>query len=98
MHPSEVAAFERRSEEQPEVYSHERANAKLDDEYEKRFRANERPGSSGKHNPRLPQNRDVVGHQCQAGSHARSPARSLIEVSAGGRRIDQLSPPTKQKR
>jgi uncharacterized protein YdeI (YjbR/CyaY-like superfamily) len=40
MRPAGLAAFERRFTERTKNYSYERANAKLDDSYEKRFRAN----------------------------------------------------------
>jgi uncharacterized protein YdeI (YjbR/CyaY-like superfamily) len=50
MHPAGLAAFEKRSDERSKNYSYERANAKLDESQEKRFRAHKGPGLSGSHN------------------------------------------------
>ncbi len=98
MHPSGVAAFERRSEERSKIYSHERANAKLDDEYEKRFRANEKAWVFWESQPpgyRRTATWWVISAKREATRDRR--LATLIEVSAGGRRIDQLSPPTKKR-
>ena len=98
MHPSGLAAFEKRSEERSKIYSYERANAKLDDASVKKFRANEKAWVFWESQPPgyrrtatwwvISAKRDVTRGRRLA---------ALIEVSADGRRIDQLSPPTKRK-
>ena len=98
MHPSGLAAFERRSKERSKIYSYERTNAKLDDTYEKMFRANKRAWAFWESQPpgyRRTATWWVISAKREVTRERRLAA--LIEVSAGGRRIDQLSPPTKQK-
>ncbi|MGH2775682.1 MAG: YdeI/OmpD-associated family protein [Actinomycetota bacterium] len=95
MHPAGRAAFEKRSEERSKIYSYERANAKLGNEYQREFRANERAWAFWESQPsgyRGTATWWVISAKQEATRRRRLAA--LIDVSANGRRIDQLAPPT----
>lgn len=75
-----------------------RANAELGDAYEKRFRANKKAWAFWESQPpgyRRTATWWVISAKREVTRDRR--LATLIEVSAGGRRIDQLSPPTKKK-
>lgn len=98
MHPSGLAAFERRSEERSKIYSYERANAKLDDAYEKKFRANKKAWAFWESRP--PSYRKaatwwVISAKQEATRRRR--LATLIEDSANERSIRQMARPSKKK-
>jgi uncharacterized protein YdeI (YjbR/CyaY-like superfamily) len=98
MHPSGLAAFEKRSEERSKTYSYERANANLGGEYEKEFRANKGAWAFWESQP--PGYRRTATWWVISAKHEATRRRrlaTLIEDSAGGRRISQLARPTKKK-
>jgi uncharacterized protein YdeI (YjbR/CyaY-like superfamily) len=98
MHPSGLAAFERRSEERSKTYSYERANANLGGEYERKFRANKGAWAFWESQPqgyRRTATWWVISAKQEATRRRR--LATLIEDSANGRRISQLARPTKKK-
>jgi uncharacterized protein YdeI (YjbR/CyaY-like superfamily) len=98
MHPSGLAAFERRSEERSKTYSYERADANLGGEYERKFRANKGAWAFWESQPqgyRRTATWWVISAKQEATRHRR--LATLIEDSAGGRRISQLVHPTRKK-
>ncbi|CAN5683990.1 YdeI/OmpD-associated family protein [soil metagenome] len=98
MHPAGVAAFERRSDERSRVYSHERANAKLGNAYEKEFRANKEAWAFWESRP--PGYRRIATWWVISAKQEATRRRrlaTLIEDSANGRSISQLARPPKKK-
>ena len=98
MHPAGLAAFEKRYEERSKIYSYERANAKLGDEYEREFRSNEEAWAFWESQPpgyRRTATWWVISAKQEA--TRRSRLANLIQDSAGGKRIGQLALPTKKR-
>lgn len=98
MHPAGLAAFEKRSEERSKIYSYERASATLGNDYEREFRANEKAWAFWESQPpgyRKTATWWVISAKQEATRRRR--LANLIQDSAGGRRIGQLTPPTKKK-
>ena len=98
MHPSGLAAFERRSEERSRTYSYERANAKLGDAYEKEFRANGKAWAFWESQPpgyRRTATSWVVSAKQEATRRRR--LATLIDDSANERPIRELARPTKKR-
>ena len=96
MHPSGLAAFDRRSKDRSGIYSYEqRHDAKLEPAHERRFRApTARPGTSSRPNrPGTERWPSVGGEREEGGDQARRLA-TLIEDSAHGRAIGPLRRPT----
>lgn len=94
MHPAGLAAFERRSKERSTTSSYERANAKLDDSYEKRFRA--RKGAWIFWESQPPGYRRTATWWVMSAKREETRRRrlaNLIEDSANGRRIGTLARP-----
>jgi uncharacterized protein YdeI (YjbR/CyaY-like superfamily) len=98
MHPAGLAAFEKRSEERSRTYSYERANAQLDDAYEKRFRAHKGAWAFWESQP--PGYRKVATWWVISAKREETRERrlaTLIEDSANGRRIGALARPQKKQ-
>ena len=98
MRPAGLAAFDKRSEERSKIYSYERANAKLNDAYEKEFRAHKKAWAFGESQPpgyRRTATWWVVSAKQEATRRRR--LATLIEDSANGRPIKQLTRPTKKR-
>ena len=98
MHPAGLAAFERRSDKRSEAYSYERANAKLDEAYEKRFRAHRRAWAFWESQP--PGYRRVATWWVISAKREETRQRrlaTLIEDSANGRRIGLVVRPEKKE-
>jgi len=99
MHPSGLAAFERRSKERSKTYSYERANAKLDDTYEKRFRANKGAWAFWESQP--PGYRRTATWWVTSAKREETRQRrlaTLIEDSANERRIATVTRPARKVR
>ena len=97
MHPAGVAAFERRSKERSKSYSYERANAKLNASYEKRFRA--RKGAWAFWESQPPGYRRTATWWVVSAKREETRERrlaTLIEDSAKGRRIGLLAQPNRK--
>ncbi len=97
MHPAGVAAFERRSKERSKTYSYERANAKLNASYEKRFRA--RKGAWAFWESQPPGYRRTATWWVVSAKREETRERrlaTLIEDSAKGRRIGLLAQPDRK--
>jgi uncharacterized protein YdeI (YjbR/CyaY-like superfamily) len=97
MHPAGVAAFERRSKERSKSYSYERANAKLNASYEKRFRA--RKGAWAFWESQPPGYRRTATWWVVSAKREETRERrltTLIEDSAKGRRIGLLAQPERK--
>jgi uncharacterized protein YdeI (YjbR/CyaY-like superfamily) len=93
MRPAGLAAFERRSEERSGVYSHEQGDAaRLDEESERRFRANEKAWEFFQAQPASYRRAAVwsVVSAKRAETRERRLA-TLIDDSAHGRTIRQLT-------
>ena len=98
MHPSGLAAFEKNSRERSKIYSYERANANLGDEYEKEFRANKGAWAFWESQPpsyRRSATWWVISAKQEATRRRR--LATLIEDSGHGRRIGPLARPTKKR-
>ena len=98
MHPAGLAAFERLSDKRSKTYSYERANAQLDEAYEKRFRANKEAWAFWESQP--PGYRKVATWWVISAKREETRERrlaTLIEDSATGRRIGALAPPQKKQ-
>ena len=92
MHPAGLAAFERLSDERSKTYSYERANAQLDEAYEKRFR--EHKGAWAFWESQPPGYRKVATWWVISAKREETRERrlaTLIEDSANGRRIGALA-------
>jgi uncharacterized protein YdeI (YjbR/CyaY-like superfamily) len=99
MHPAGLAAFEKRSDERSKNYSYERANAKLDESHEKRFRAHKGAWAFWESQP--PGYRRTATWWVVSAKREETRQRrlaTLIEDSAKGRRIGTLTRPTPKKR
>jgi uncharacterized protein YdeI (YjbR/CyaY-like superfamily) len=99
MHPAGLAAFEKRSDERSKNYSYERANAKLDESQEKRFRAHNGAWAFWESQP--PGYRRTATWWVVSAKREETRQRrlaTLIEDSAKGRRIGALARPTRKKR
>jgi uncharacterized protein YdeI (YjbR/CyaY-like superfamily) len=97
MHPAGVAAFERRTKERSKSYSYERANAKLNASYEKRFRA--RKGAWAFWESQPPGYRRTAIWWVVSAKREETRERrltTLIEDSAKGRRIGLLAQPNRK--
>jgi uncharacterized protein YdeI (YjbR/CyaY-like superfamily) len=93
MRPAGLAAFERRSGERPGIYSHEQRDAaRLDEESERRFRANEKAWEFFQAQP--PWYRKAAVWLVVSAKRAETRERrlaTLIEDSEHGRTIRQLT-------
>jgi uncharacterized protein YdeI (YjbR/CyaY-like superfamily) len=95
MHPAGMAAFEKRSDDRTATYSFEqREAAKFDKELERRFRANKDAWSWFQTQP--PGYKKTATHWVMSAKRQETRHRRLtilIDDSADGRRIAQLTPP-----
>ena len=95
MHPAGMAAFEKRSDDRTATYSFEqREAAKFDKELERRFRANKDAWSWFQAQP--PGYKKTATHWVMSAKRQETRDRRLtilIDDSADGRRIAQLTPP-----
>jgi uncharacterized protein YdeI (YjbR/CyaY-like superfamily) len=94
MHPAGLAAFERRTEARSGVYSFEQGSVELGRAYEKRFRANRAAWTFFQEQPpsyRKPATWWVISAKQEETRLRR--LGTLIEDSANGRRIKQLTRP-----
>jgi uncharacterized protein YdeI (YjbR/CyaY-like superfamily) len=95
MHPAGMAAFEKRSDDRTATYSFEqREAAKFDKELERRFRANKDAWSWFQTQP--PGYKKTATHWVMSAKRQETRDRRLtilIDDSADGRRIAQLTPP-----
>lgn len=95
MHPAGMAAFEKRSDDRTATYSFEqREAAKFDKELERRFRANKDAWSWFQTQP--PGYKKTATHWVMSAKRQETRDRRLtilIDDSAEGRRIAQLTPP-----
>jgi uncharacterized protein YdeI (YjbR/CyaY-like superfamily) len=99
MHPAGIAAFEKRSEERSKSYSYERANARLDESQEKRFRAHKGAWAFWESQP--PGYRRTATWWVVSAKRAETRERrlaTLIEDSANVRRIGALARPIRKER
>jgi len=99
MHPAGVDAFERLSDKRSKPYSYERANAQLDDAYEKRFRAHKGAWAFWESQP--PGYRKVATWWVISAKREETRERrleTLIENSANRRRIGAVTRPAKKPR
>jgi len=88
MHPAGLAAFEKRSKKRSKTYSYERANAKLDDSHERRFRAHKGAWAFWESQPggyRRTATWWVISAKREETRERR--LATLIEESANGRRV-----------
>jgi uncharacterized protein YdeI (YjbR/CyaY-like superfamily) len=95
MHPAGMAAFEKRSDDRTATYSFEqREAAKFDKELERRFRANKDAWTWFQTQP--PGYKKTATHWVMSAKRQETRDRRLtilIDDSADGRRIAQLTPP-----
>ena len=95
VHAAGQAAFERRSDDRTAIYSYEqRKNAQLPDQYEQRLRANE--AAAEYFDSRPPSYRRTAIHWVISAKREATRERrlgQLIEDSAAGRTLRQLTPP-----
>jgi uncharacterized protein YdeI (YjbR/CyaY-like superfamily) len=97
MHPAGLAAFEKRLDNRSEVYSYERANATLGDDFEKKFRANRKAWRFWESQP--PGYRRIATWWVISAKREETRERrlaTLINDSAEGRRIGLVTGPTKK--
>jgi uncharacterized protein YdeI (YjbR/CyaY-like superfamily) len=98
MRPVGLAAFERRSDDRSRIYAYEqRKQAKLDPAAEKEFRANRKAWAF--FSEQAPWYRRTATHwviSAKKEETRRRRLRTLIEDSAQGRRLAQLTPPAKR--
>jgi uncharacterized protein YdeI (YjbR/CyaY-like superfamily) len=96
MTPAGLAAFGRRSEERSRVYSYERDNARLDPEFEKLFRANEKGWAFFESRP--PSYKKTVIWWVVSAKKEETRRRrleTLIEDSAAGRLVSAFARPAR---
>jgi uncharacterized protein YdeI (YjbR/CyaY-like superfamily) len=98
MRPNGVAAFERRSDDRSRIYAYEqRKQAKLDPAAEKELRANRKAWAF--FSEQAPWYRRTATHwviSAKKEETRRRRLRQLIDDSAAGRRLVQLTPPGKR--
>lgn len=98
MRPAGLAAFKARADERSAVYSYEqRRAAKLDDNFEARFRSNRKAWEHFQSRP--PSYRRAAIHWVTSAKKPQTRDRrlaALIERSGQGKTVDQLTLPTKR--
>jgi uncharacterized protein YdeI (YjbR/CyaY-like superfamily) len=98
MHPHGLAAFKRRSDDRSRIYAYEqRKQAKLDPAAEREFRANRKAWAF--FSEQAPWYRRTATHwviSAKKEETRRRRLRQLIDDSAAGRRLVQLTPPGKR--
>ena len=98
MRPAGLAAFETRSDDRSAIYAYEqRHEAKLDPDDEREFRANERAWAFFEAQP--PSYRKTAIWWIVSAKREETRARrlrTLVEDSANGRRLRQLTPPARR--
>ena len=99
MQPAGLAAYERRTEARSEIYAYEQGQtAELGDEFERQFRANEAAWTFFEAQPvgyRRTATRWVISAKREETRRKRLVA--LIADSTAGRRIRQLTPPSRRR-
>jgi uncharacterized protein YdeI (YjbR/CyaY-like superfamily) len=99
MHPAGLAAFEKRSDDKTAIYSFEqREAARFDEELERRFRANERAWNWFQSQPAG--YKKTVTYWVMSAKRQETRDRRLallIDDSANGRRIAQLTSPGRRR-